>query len=144
VERALQDFSTLILFDNMESVLPDHEGINPAGAADVTELLALCKKLLGASERTRLLFTSREVLPAPFAQNTVELGRLHKDEAILLVEKVMAKHNWQPPASDDAHTPEEIEELVNVVDCHPRALVLLAREVARGVRAATENIISPD
>jgi tetratricopeptide (TPR) repeat protein len=140
VERALQDFPTLILFDNMESVIPDHEGINPAGAADVTELLALCKKLLRPSEKTRLLFTSRELLPAPFNQNTVELGRLHKDEAILLVEKVMAKHNWQPPPSDDARTPEEIEELVNAVDRHPRALVLLAREVAAGVRATTQDI----
>jgi tetratricopeptide (TPR) repeat protein len=140
VERALQDFATLILFDNMESVLPDREGKNPAGAADVTELLALCKKLLAASEKTRLLFTSRELLPAPFAQSTVELGRLYKDEAILLVEKVMARHNWQPPASDDARTPEEIEELVDVVDRHPRALVLLAREVAAGVRATTQNI----
>jgi tetratricopeptide (TPR) repeat protein len=140
VERALQDQATLILFDNMESVLPDHKGINPAGAADVTELLVLCQKLLKASEKTRLLFTSREVLPDPFAHNTVELGRLHKDEAILLVEKVMARHNWQPPASDDARTPEEIEELVNVVDRHPRALVLLAREVARGVRSTTRNI----
>jgi tetratricopeptide (TPR) repeat protein len=140
VERALQDFPTLILFDNMESVLPDHEGKNPAGAADVTELLALCKRLLAASEKTRLLFTSRELLPAPFAGNTVELGRLHKDEAITLVEKVMARHHWQPPASDDARTPEEIEELVNAVDSHPRALVLLAREVAGGVHATTQNI----
>ncbi len=140
VERAVQDFPTLILFDNMESVLPDHQGINPAGAADVTELLELCQKLLKASDKIRLLFTSRESLPKPFDQNAVELGRLHKDEAILLVEKVMAKHNWQPPASDDARTPEEIEELVNAVDCHPRALVLLSREVAGGVRLTTQNI----
>jgi tetratricopeptide (TPR) repeat protein len=140
VERALQAQATLILFDNMESVLPDHEGINPAGAADVTELLELCKRLVEASEKTRLLFTSRELLPEPFAGNTVELGRLHKDEAVLLVEKVMAKNNWQPPAGDDARTPAEIEELVDVVNCHPRALVLLAREVANGVRATTQNI----
>lgn len=140
IERALQDFPTLILFDNMESVLPNHEGINPAGAADVTELLDLCKRLLNASEKTRLIFTSRELLPKPFRENTVELERLHKDEAIELVEKVMAKYNWQPPANDDARTPEEIEELVNVVGCHPRALVLLAREVASGVRATTQNI----
>jgi hypothetical protein len=140
VERALQDFKTLILFDNMESVLPDSEGVNPAGVADVTELLDLCQKLLKASTNTRLLFTSRELLPKPFAGNTVELDRLHKDEAIELVEKVMAQHGWQPPVSDDARTPEEIEELVNVVDRHPRALVLLAREVAAGVRATTQSI----
>lgn len=140
VERALRDHPTLILLDNLESVLPDSAGVNPAGAADVTELLDLCTKLLKASTNTRLLFTSREVLPAPFAGNTVELGRLHKDEAIQLVEKVMARQGWQPPESDDARTPEEIEALVNAVDCHPRALVLLAREVKEGVSYTTGHI----
>ena len=142
VARALRDHATLILLDNMESVLPDAEGKNPAGAADVTELLELCTRLLESSPQTRLLFTSREHLPKPFdrARNTLELGRLRKDEAIQLVKNVMTRHNWQPPAGDDARTPEEIEELVNAVNRHPRALVLLAREVAHGVRAATENI----
>jgi hypothetical protein len=98
----------LILLDNMESVLLDSAGVNPAGAADVTELLDLCGKLLMVSEKTRLLFTSREVLPAPFAGNTVELGRLQKNEAIQLVEKVMSQQGWQPPESDDARTPEEL------------------------------------
>ncbi len=140
VERALRDHPTLILLDNLESVLPDSAGVNPAGAADVTELLDLCTKLLKASTHTRLLFTSREVLPKPFDTNTVELGRLHKDEAIQLVEKVMARQGWQPPESDDARTPEEIEALVNAVDCHPRALVLLAREVKEGVAYTTQHI----
>jgi len=142
IERALQDAPTLILLDNLESVLPDQDGVNPAGAADVTELLELCQKLLAAADTCRLIFTSRELLPKPFAhpQNTVELGRLSKTEAILLVEKVMAQHGWEPPPSDDARTPEEIEQLVNAVDRHPRALVLLAREVAHGVQATTENL----
>ncbi|MBE0671386.1 MAG: tetratricopeptide repeat protein [Anaerolineales bacterium] len=140
VERALRDHPTLILLDNLESVLPDSEGVNPAGAADVTELLDLCTKLLKASTNTRLLFTSREVLPKPFDTNTVELGRLHKDEAIQLVEKVMARQGWQPPESDDARTPQEIEALVNAVNCHPRALVLLAREVKEGVKYTTQHI----
>jgi tetratricopeptide (TPR) repeat protein len=140
VERALRDHPTLILLDNLESVLPDSAGVNPAGAADVTELLELCTKLLKASTNTRLLFTSREVLPKPFDTNTVELGRLHKDEAIQLVEKVMARQGWQPPESDDARTPEEIEALVNAVNCHPRALVLLAREVEAGVGYTTQHI----
>ncbi|CAK8725084.1 TIR domain-containing protein [Candidatus Electrothrix aarhusensis] len=141
VERALRDFPTLILLDNMESVLPDHAGNNPAGTADVTELLELCQKLLAASPECRLLFTSRELLPAPFsrAKNTVELGRLNRPEAVQLVEQVMAEHGWQPPASDNASTPEEVAELVDTVHCHPRALVLLAREVANGVRATTEE-----
>lgn len=140
VERALRNHPTLILLDNLESVLPDSAGVNPAGAADVTELLDLCTKLLKASAQTHLLFTSREVLPKPFDTNMVELGRLHKDEAIQLVEKVMARQGWQPPESDDARTPEEIEALVEAVNCHPRALVLLAREVKEGVAYTTENI----
>ena len=140
VERALRDHPTLILLDNLESVLPDSEGVNPAGAADVSELLDFCTKLLKTSTNTRLIFTSREVLPKPFDTNTVELGRLHKDEAIQLVEKVMARQGWQPPESDDARTPEEIEALVNAVDCHPRALVLLAREVKEGVAYTTQHI----
>ncbi|MCG8365369.1 MAG: tetratricopeptide repeat protein, partial [Pseudanabaenales cyanobacterium] len=141
IERALQDFPTVILLDNMESVLPDAEGNNPAGAADVTELLTLGQKLLAAADAGRLLFTSRELLPPPFAQpkNTVELGRLSEPEAIQLVEQVMAHHGWEPPITDNATTPAEITELVETVNRHPRALVLLAREVANGVRATTHT-----
>ncbi|MFZ4677772.1 MAG: CHAT domain-containing protein, partial [Nodosilinea sp.] len=142
VERALRDYSTVIVLDNMESVLPDAQGHNPAGVADVTQLLALCEKLLAADRRCRLLFTSREPLPAPFAKPkcTVELGRLSEAEAVQLVEQVMAQHGWEPPPSDNATTPEEITELVETVNRHPRALVLLAREVAHGVRATTQTV----
>ena len=73
-------------------------------------------------------------------KNTVELGRLRQDEAIQLVEQVMARNGWEPPVTDNATTPEEVSELVEVVNCHPRALVLLAREVAHGVRATTRNV----
>ncbi|MBT9311334.1 CHAT domain-containing protein [Leptothoe kymatousa] len=142
IERALQNFATVIVLDNMESVLPDSAGNNPAGVADVTELLALCQRLLAADDRCRVIFTSREKLPQPFAhgKNTVELGRLRQWEAIKLVEQVMAQNGWAPPPSDNAETPEEIQELVQTVNCHPRALVLLAREVARGVRATSQNV----
>lgn len=140
--RALRNFSTLIVFDNMESVLPDHRGINPAGAADVNDLLELGQRLLASSNRCRLIFTSRELLPKPFAAevNTVELGRLSEDEAIKLVEQVMAEHDWEPPAGDSATTPQEVTDLVDTVGRHPRALVLLAREVAAGVRTTTANV----
>jgi tetratricopeptide (TPR) repeat protein len=52
----------------------------------------------------------------------------------------MAQHGWEPPASDNATTPAEIAELVATVNHHPRALVLLAREVANGVRATTSTV----
>ncbi|PZO35436.1 MAG: hypothetical protein DCF17_18690 [Shackletoniella antarctica] len=142
IERALRDHPTVIVLDNLESVLPDAQGNNPAGVADVTELLALASRLLAADSRCRLLLTSREPLPAPFdkAKCTVELGRLSETEAIQLVEQVMAQHGWEPPASDNATTPAEIAELVDTVNHHPRALVLLAREVAHGVRATTSTV----
>ncbi|MCP4557340.1 MAG: hypothetical protein GY836_18190, partial [Herbaspirillum sp.] len=142
LERALRDLSTVILIDNMESVLPDSEGNNPAGVADATNLFALGQKLLAVSEHCRLIFTSREQLPEPFdrRKNTVQLGRLSQDEAIELVERVMAENDWEPPVDDNARTAKEVEELVNTVNRHPRALVLLAREVAKGVRATTQSV----
>lgn len=105
------------------------------------ELLDLCRKLTAAAPDCRLLFTSRELLPSPFsgAKNTVELGRLDRPEAVKLVEQVMALHGWEPPVDDSATTPEEIDELVETVNCHPRALVLLAREVVNGVRVTAES-----
>ena len=141
VELALRDFPTIVLLDNMESVLADHEGNNPAGAVDISELLSLCQRLLAASNRCRLIFTSREGLPKPFddPRNTVELGRLTEHEAIEVVEHVMARNGWEPPVGDNASTPEEVTELVEAVNRHPRALVLLARKVVNGVRATTVN-----
>ncbi|CAK8710714.1 CHAT domain-containing protein [Candidatus Electrothrix gigas] len=141
VERALRDFPTLLLFDNMESVLPDHAGQKPAGATDVDELLDLCHKLAAAAPNCCLLFTSREALPKPFAgvKNKVELGRLDRHEAIKLVEQVMAEHGWEPPRDDSATTPEEVTDLVEAVNCHPRALVLLAQEAVNGVRVTAKS-----
>ncbi|MEM9116635.1 MAG: tetratricopeptide repeat protein [Cyanobacteria bacterium P01_F01_bin.56] len=142
VERALRDYATVIVLDNLESVLPDAQGQNPAGVADVTELLALCQKLLSADTHCRLLFTSREPLPAPFAKArcTVPLGRLSEVEAVQLVEQVMAQQGWEPPATDNATTPAEITALVDTVNRHPRALVLLAREVRTGVGLTTQRL----
>ncbi|MCI5132446.1 MAG: tetratricopeptide repeat protein, partial [Candidatus Electrothrix sp. EH2] len=41
--------------------------------------------------------------------------------------------------SDSATTPKEVEDLVKAVNCHPRALVLLAREVVNGVRVTAAS-----
>ncbi|NQZ08958.1 MAG: CHAT domain-containing protein, partial [Algicola sp.] len=141
IERELSDTPTLFLFDNMESVLPDQQGNNPAGVADVTDLLALCNTLL-QQPKTSVIFTSREALPEPFnsVKNTVKLGRLTQTEAIELVEKVMAENGYEPPESDDARTHEDITNLVDSVNCHPRALVLLAKEVKQGIKATTANL----
>lgn len=143
VERSLQDAATIIVLDNLESILPDASGVAPAAAAPVDELFALCQKLLASHPATRLVFTSREALPAPFDHKVREivLGPLDRNDAIELVSSVMKEEGLQPKASDPGSTPQEITDLVEAVNCHARALVLLAREVARqGVRSTTANL----
>src|ERR1700712_4962196 len=55
----------------------------------------------------------------------------------------MKQNGWTPPADDAGTTPQEVTDLVDAVQRHARALVLLAREVARrGVKATTEDLQS--
>jgi tetratricopeptide (TPR) repeat protein len=141
VERALADHPTIILLDNCESVLSEREGT--AGCPQPAEIFSLCQRLLDADPRTRLVFTSRESLPAPFDQRgrDRELGALARTDAIELVSRVMAQEGLVPAPADPGSTPKEIEDLVEAVNRHARALVLLAPEVARrGVAATTANL----
>jgi len=156
VERALRDQPTIVVLDNCESILPERG--DPANQTDQTdpsdattggatsaasEIFALCRRLLAADPRTRLVFTTREPLPAPFDARgrERELGALAPDDAVKLVGEVMKQNGWTPPSDDAGTTPEEITALVEAVHCHARGLVLLAREVARGgVKAATGDL----
>ncbi len=53
----------------------------------------------------------------------------------------MKQEGLTPKADDPGGDPQEITDLVEAVNRHARALVLLAREVARrGVRSTTENL----
>ena len=143
VQRALADHPTLLVLDNLESVLPDALGQTPAAAAPVAELWRLCQDLLNADPATRLLFTSREALPEPFGHRRADmiLEALSQADAIALVSQVMAQEGVTPHPSDPGSTPQDITDLVEAVGRHPRALVLLAREVARqGVRATTATV----
>src|SRR5262249_55974639 len=109
----------------------------------VAELWGLCQDLLNADPATRLLFTSREALPEPFAHHCADmvLEELSQADAIALVSQVMTQEGLTPHPSDPGSTPQEITALVESVGRHPRALVLLAREVARrGVRATTAAV----
>lgn len=143
VARALADEATVLVLDNLESVLPTAGEASPEAAGQVRELFALCRALLDAHPATRIVFTSREPLPPPFDDPRCDrpLGALSRDEAVKLVERVMAREGWAPPAADPGERPEEVTALVEAAQGHPRALVLLAREVARqGVRATAENL----
>ncbi|HEX8117727.1 MAG TPA: tetratricopeptide repeat protein [Pyrinomonadaceae bacterium] len=143
VERALRDRATVIVLDNLESVLPDRTGQQPVGAAPLSELFDLCRRLLDASPATRIVFTTREPLPAPFDRrgNEIALGALAREDAVALVGEVLKQEGLTPKADDPGGDPKEITDLVEAVDRHARALVLLARELARGgVRATTDNL----
>jgi tetratricopeptide (TPR) repeat protein len=153
LERALREQAALLVVDNMESVLlpPFMAQATPAalseeGGRELAALLALYGRLNAVGE-TRLLFTSREALPAPFdaAANRRELGQLAREDAVKLVERALnasdqgdcfvahdAPRNDRPKegreradAAADARR-EEIEQLVDAVHCHARTLALLA------------------
>ncbi|MBP7963806.1 MAG: tetratricopeptide repeat protein [Caldilineaceae bacterium] len=161
VLRALRDDATIIVIDNVESVLgagrrggeeaggggrgsaEAGDAFEPIPASSSPPIFALCQKLLAADPRTRLIFTSREGLPSPFEKGRcrVELGALSPTDAVRLVERVLAAQGMQPAATDAGATAQEVLDLVNGVGRHARALVLLAREVARqGVTATTANL----
>jgi tetratricopeptide (TPR) repeat protein len=147
IERALADNATIMVIDNCESVLPERTGsdaeLDPA--EESSKILDLCQRLLRADPRTRIVLTTREPLPAPFGARGRErqLGSLDPADAIELVSEVMKQNGWTPPSYDAGTTPEEVSALVEAVNRHARALVLLAPEVAkRGVTTATEDLQS--
>ena len=149
IERALREQSTLLIVDNMESILLPPFMAQETSAAliddaheELQAILALCERLLKTGE-TRLIFTSREALPAPFdaGWNRRELHRLDRDDAVKLVERVLNAAGGDAGAASDAAR-ESIEQLVDAVHCHARTLALLAPALCnRGVEATRESLI---
>ena len=104
VERALAEQATLLVVDNMESVLlpPFLAEETPAALSEdarreLDAILALCGRLNAAGD-TRLIFTSREALPAPFAaeKQRRELHQLDREDAVKLVERVLNADAGEP------------------------------------------------
>jgi tetratricopeptide (TPR) repeat protein len=148
VERALAEQSTLIVVDNMESILlppylaqstPD---VLQAEQRDVVDaVLGLCKQLM-AQGATRVVFTSREVLPEPFGaeDNRIELARLSDDDAVKLIERALEQEPRAGAAEQSDR--EAIERLVEAVHGHTRTLALLAPALReRGVEATREDLV---
>ena len=154
IERALREQPTLLVIDNMESVLlppyldtPDL--LSEEAALELQAILALAERLLRAGE-TRLVFTSREALPAPFEANSQrwELHQLEKGDAVALIERSLAAGESSGAAGAGAGAAalearrEEIEALVAAVQGHARTLALLAPELRRrGVAATQVNLV---
>jgi tetratricopeptide (TPR) repeat protein len=150
IERALREQPTLLVIDNMESVLlPPYldtpELLGEEAALELKEILALAERLLRAGE-TRLVSTSREALPAPFdaQRQRWELHQLEKGDAVALIERSLAAGEGSGAPGAGAGEAalearrEEIEALVAAVQGHARTLALLAPELRRRGVAATQ------
>jgi tetratricopeptide (TPR) repeat protein len=149
VERALIEQATLLVVDNMESVLlppfladETPEALSEDVRRELDTIFKLCARLHAKGD-TRLVFTSREALPAPFAaeKHRRELHQLDREEAVKLVERVLNAAGGDAGAPSDAAR-EEIEQLVDAVHCHARTLALLAPALhRRGVEATRTSLV---
>ncbi len=140
VERALREQASLLVVDNMESILlPPYidspEALTEDAGRELTAILALCERLQKVGD-TRLVFTSREALPAPFdaQRNRRELHQLDREDAVKLVERALNADDGAGATLDAAR--EAIEALVDAVHGHARTIALLAPELrSLGVEA---------
>jgi len=148
VERALTEQPTLLVVDNMESILlppfmrqDTPEALSEDAREELDAILKLCERLNAIGD-TRLVFTSRETLPAPFdaERHRRELHQLDREDAVKLVERVLNAAGGDAGASSDAAR-EEIEQLVDAVNRHARTLALLAPALRiRGVEATRASL----
>jgi tetratricopeptide (TPR) repeat protein len=147
VERALLEQATLLVVDNMESLLlPPYidtsAALSEEAGRELAAILQLCARLNGKGD-TRLLFTSREALPAPFAAGPQQrdLRRLDPNDAVKLVERALNAAVGADGAALDAAR-EQIEQLVEAVHGHARSLALLAPALrSRGVEATRAALV---
>lgn len=153
VERVLREDSVLLVIDNLESVLPAPPlpGAAPDPLADLTAdaadaIFQLCARL-GAIGDIRLVFTSREALPAPFdaPQARIELHRLSAEDAIRLVERTLETDASASPSAGPAPrnaSAADIRDLVDAVHGHARTLALLAPSLRHdGVTATRTRLV---
>ncbi len=148
VERALHEQSSLLVVDNMESILlPPYletpEALSEEAGRELKAILDLSERLLKAGD-TRLVFTSREALPAPFdvLHHRRELHRLDTEDAVKLVERALNVAGGAGAGATLDAARESIELLVDAVHCHARTLALLAPELrSRGVESTREALV---
>jgi tetratricopeptide (TPR) repeat protein len=141
VERALRDQPTLIVIDNVESVLPPYGWAAAAGSEAaagfdpdlLAGILELCRKMAETSG-TGLVFTSRSPLTEPFSDRNreLEVGRLSPGESLELVGKVLGEGGRIAGTRSDLESREKVEELIEVLGGHARSLLLIARELRGG------------
>ena len=147
VERALTEQATLLVLDNMESILlppfiETPEALSEDARRELGAILGLCERLVARGD-TRLVFTSREALPAPFGGEWQrrELHQLDRADAVKLVERALNAEGGDAGAASDARR-EDIEQLVDAVHNHARTLALLGPALrSHGVDATRASLI---
>jgi CHAT domain len=147
VERDLAERSTLLVVDNMESILlPPYletpEALSEEARRELDAILQLCARL-NVKGDTRLVFTTREALPAPFdaERNQRELRQLAREDAIRLIEHALNQDSELSGAVVAQASGEAIEQLVDAVHCHARTLGLLAPALrSRGVEETCASL----
>lgn len=148
VERALRERSTLLVVDNLESILlPPYletpEALSEEAGRELKAILALCARLLQVGD-TRLVFTCREALPAPFdaERHRRELHRLDREDAVKLVERALNADDAAGATAALDAAREAIEALVDAVHGHARTLALLAPSLRRdGVEKTSADLV---
>ena len=131
----------------MESILlPPYletpEALSEEARRELDAILQLCARL-NAKGDTRLVFTTREALPAPFdaERHRRELHQLAREDAVKLVERALNQDAEGAGAAADAAR-EAIEQLVEAVHCHARTLGLLAPALrSRGVEGTRASLV---
>lgn len=132
LDRALRDSPTLIVLDNLETVLPDAEGKQAPGMEAADRFTAFFQRLLKSSDRTRLLLTTRERMPAPFhrGDREVRLGALAPQDALRLIAEVMKTEDIAVPSLNPEDLDAQFGALARTANYHARALTLLTRALA--------------
>jgi hypothetical protein len=79
------------------ALLETPEALSEEAGRELKAILALCERLLKVGD-TRLVFTSREALPAPFdaPRHRRELHRLDREDAVKLVERALNASPFAP------------------------------------------------
>jgi hypothetical protein len=132
VDLKLKENRTVIVFDHMESILPNMQGLMTVDPQIIQDVVQLSNHVLNIGN-TRIIFTSREPLPPPFDKQSqiCHLGRLSTTDAIQLVKEAMKQAHLMPKEMNDGSPDPDVERLVTSVNCHARSLVLLAPHVER-------------
>jgi tetratricopeptide (TPR) repeat protein len=132
ITRKLNETKTVIVFDNMESILPQMQGMMTVDPQIIQDLYQLSSQLLKIAH-TRIIFTTREPLPPPYDKvgQSCHLGRLSTQDAITMVQEAMKAAQLTPKEMPDGSPDPDVERLVTSVNCHARSLVLLAPHIHR-------------